>query len=341
VSNHSLSSVLIVDDEPGVRDVMARWASSLSLDTKTAGSADEALETLRSEPCDLAFIDVMMPGRDGLWLANELKREHPQTALVLATGHASRVDGEPSARAIADLLIKPFARDRFLMAVDRGRQWRKETLEELRWNSALAAELQSGIEKVAVALEERFKNGENEEEALLAMADERTGETMAHAERVLGYALSVARVLGIDPAAMPLLEGAARFHDVGKMAIPDCLLNKPSPLTQGEQAIMRRHVDAGADILASTRALRDLAPLVLATHEWFGGGGYPRNLQGDSIPLASRIIAVVDAYDAMTQDRHYRTRLGPAESIAELLRCSGSQFDPGVVGAFLTVLGIH
>jgi len=104
---------------------------------------------------------------------------------------------------------------------------------------------------------------------------------------------------------------------------------------------MRRHVDAGADILASTRTLNVLAPLVLATHEWHGGGGYPQNLAGDSIPVASRIIAVVDAYDAMTQDRHYRSRLGTTEAISELLRCRGSQFDPKVVSAFLGVLGQH
>jgi HD-GYP domain-containing protein (c-di-GMP phosphodiesterase class II) len=164
---------------------------------------------------------------------------------------------------------------------------------------------------------------------------------MEHAERVVRYALSVARIVGVDVSETALLEGTARFHDIGKMAIPECLLNKPSPLTRGEQAIMRRHVDAGADILASTRTLKGLAPLVLATHEWFGGGGYPYNIEGDSIPLVSRIIAVVDAYDAMTQDRRYRSRLAAAEAVAELLRCRDSQFDPAVVAAFLSVLGQH
>jgi len=320
---------------------MARWATGLNLNAKTAASADEALETLRSEPCDLAVIDVMMPGHDGLWLAKEVKREHPHTALVLATAHVSRLEGEPSTPPIADLLIKPFARDRFLMAMDRGRQWRKETLEEMRWNAVLEAELRRGIENVADALEERIRNGADEQEALIAMAEERTKDTMEHAERVLRYALSVARALGVDPAEMAILEGAARFHDIGKMAIPDCLLNKPSPLTRGEQAIMRRHVDAGADILASTRTLNVFAPAVFATHEWYGGGGYPQNLAGESIPLASRIIAAVDAYDAMTQDRNYRSRLGTTGAISELLRCRGSQFDPKVVSAFLGVLGQH
>jgi len=125
------------------------------------------------------------------------------------------------------------------------------------------------------------------------------------------------------------------------MALPDALVTKPSPLTSGEKAIMRRHVDVGADILEATDTLRTAAPIVRASHEWFGGGGYPQQLAGSTIPLASRIIAVVDAYDAMTQDRAYRTRFDSSDAVAELLRCSPTQFDPQVVAAFLAVLGRH
>src|SRR5687768_6708429 len=105
---------------------------------------------------------------------------------------------------------------------------------------------------------------------------------------------------------------------------------------------MRRHVDAGADILAATERLAAVAPIVRATHEWFGGGGYPAKLAGSDIPLASRIVAICDAYDAMTHDdRAYRMRLDSNEAIAELLRCAPAQSDPDLVVAFLTVLGRH
>jgi HD-GYP domain-containing protein (c-di-GMP phosphodiesterase class II) len=102
---------------------------------------------------------------------------------------------------------------------------------------------------------------------------------------------------------------------------------------------MRRHVDAGAAILEATPSLASLAPVVRASHEWFGGGGYPDGRAGAAIPLAARLIAVVDAYDAMTRDRVYRMRLGSTDAIAELLRCSPLQFDPDAVIAFLTVIG--
>jgi HD-GYP domain-containing protein (c-di-GMP phosphodiesterase class II) len=139
----------------------------------------------------------------------------------------------------------------------------------------------------------------------------------------------------------PALAVGARFHDIGKLAIPHALLTKPSPLTEGEKAIMREHVEVGAEILQSTQTLADAAPIVGASHQWFSGAGYPWKLAGDEIPLASRIISVVDAYDAMTQHRAYRVNVDSSDAIAELLRCCPAQFDPEVVAAFLAVLGRH
>jgi HD-GYP domain-containing protein (c-di-GMP phosphodiesterase class II) len=119
------------------------------------------------------------------------------------------------------------------------------------------------------------------------------------------------------------------------------VLTKPSPLTAVEVAIMRAHVDSGAEVLEATHTLQEIAPLVRASHEWFGGTGYPKRLAGAAIPIESRIISVADAYDAMTQDRQYRSRLSAAESVTELLRSVPRQFDPDVVVAFLNVLGRH
>jgi len=334
-----LTSVLIVDDEPAVRDLMARWASSLGLRARTAANADEALAALRCEHCDLAVIDVVMPGRDGLWLANEVQREHPHTAVVIATANADLVAEHARRRPIADLLVKPFRRERFTLAVDRGRQWHKDALEEVRWHAALSMEMRDRAASVSATVLDRSAAGEAEARVLAALAAERQPAVAAHGERVARYAQSVARELAAAGCFMPAVEVAARFHDIGKIAMPDALTMKPSPLTPGEMAIMRQHVEVGADILASTRTLRDAAPAVRASHEWFGGGGYPRKIAGAAIPLASRVIAVVDAFDAMTQDRAYRSRLDAADAMAELVRASPAQFDPAIVRTFLTVLG--
>jgi putative nucleotidyltransferase with HDIG domain len=336
-----LTSVLIVDDEPAVRDLMSRWVSSLGLRPQTAGSAAEALATLRTQHYDLAVIDVMMPGHDGLWLANEMQRDHPHTAVVIATAYTELLDGEAQQPPIADFLIKPFHRDRFALAVDRGRQWRKQALEEVHWHAILSVELRDRVAEVTARLQERVAQGEDESEVLLALAIERMPDTAEHCERVARYAQSVAREMGVGLDVSPELDIAARLHDIGKVAIPEALLSKPSPLTAGEMAIMRQHVEVGAEVLLYTNTLTEAAPIVGASHEWFGGGGYPWKLAGEEIPLASRIIAVVDAYDAMTQHRAYRLNMDSSDAIAELLRCCPVQFDPKVVAAFLAVLGRH
>ena len=332
------ASVLIVDDEPAVRDLMSRWVAALGLRPQTAANADEALATLRLQHYDLAVIDVMMPGRDGLWLASEVQRQHPHTAVVLATGYTELLEGDAQPGPIADFLIKPFQRERFVLAVDRGRQWRKLALEEAHWQAVLSNELHDRAGQISMIVQERAAAGVSEAVALTALALARLPATARHGERVVHSAQSIACELDVQRQFGPVLEMAARFHDIGKAAMPDALLSKPSPLTPGETAIMRLHVDVGASILESTRTLADAAPAVRASHEWLGGGGYPRNVAGADIPLAGRIIAVADAYDAMTHDRVHKTRIDSADAIAELLRCSPTQFDPEVVRAFLAAL---
>jgi putative nucleotidyltransferase with HDIG domain len=336
-----LHSVLIVDDEPAVRDLMARWVTSLGMRPQTASTADEALASLRLRHYDLAVIDVMMPGHDGLWLANEMRRDHPHTAVIVATAYSELLTGDAQRAPIADFLIKPFHRERFELAVDRGRQWRKEALEEVHWHAMLSIELRDRAVQIGHLLDARVAAGASERDAIAALLLERIPDVAAHSERVARYAQSVARELDVDRALGDDLVMAARFHDVGKLAMPEALISKPSPLTSGELAIMRRHVEIGAEILESTRTLAAAAPNVLASHEWFGGGGYPHKTAGIAIPFVSRIVAVADAYDAMTQSRAYRIRLDSSDAVAEILRCTPAQFDPEIVAAFLAVLGRH
>jgi putative two-component system response regulator len=336
-----ITSVLIVDDEPAVRDLMSRWVSSLGLRAQTAGNADEALASLRRQHCDLAVIDVMMPGHDGLWLAGEMQREHPHTAVIVATAYTELLDEGTPHPPIADFLIKPFQRDRFTLAVDRGRQWRKLALEDLHWHAVLAIELRDRAAQILHSVGRRVDDGLSEHDALAGLMVERMPDVAAHSERVARYARSVARELDAEQALGTHLDAAARFHDVGKMAMPEALLCKPSALTVGEMAIMRQHVDIGAEMLDATPSLAFAAASVRASHEWFGGGGYPKQISGLAIPFVSRIIAVADAYDAMTQDRAYRIHLESSDALAEIVRCTPAQFDPEIVAAFVAVLGRH
>jgi len=333
-----LTSVLIVDDEPAVRDLMTRWARSLGLDVASAASVDDAMAALRIRHFDLAILDVMMPGRDGLWLARELKATQADTAVVLATAYTDLLGGTMEPLAIADLLVKPFERDRFVLAIDRGRQWRRQAIGETRWLAQLSLDLRDGVDSLCLEVDRAIETGVDEIDALLSFACQRDPAMFAHSERVAAFALAVAREMRADDLLLTLGD-AARLHDIGKLAVPRPIATRPSPLTPGELTIMRRHVDAGAEILASTRTLSSLVPLVLASHEWFNGGGYPLGLTGDAIPLGSRIITICDSYDAMTQDRLYRGRMDSKDALDEIVRCTGSQFDPEVSSVFLSLLG--
>ncbi len=168
-------------------------------------------------------------------------------------------------------------------------------------------------------------------DALLATVQERHPALADHVDGVTGLARELARRLGLADADLDAVIHAAALHDVGKVAIPDAILKKPGPLSRQEWAFMRRHTLIGERILRAVPALRTAAPLVRWSHERWDGRGYPDGLHGTAIPLGAAIVAACDAFDAMTEDRPYQAARPPREALAELRRCSGTQFDPRVV----------
>lgn len=175
-------------------------------------------------------------------------------------------------------------------------------------------------------------------QALMKALEARDYVTQGHADRMLAYAAKLAEKAGLPERAVADIRLLAQFHDIGKVGIPDRILFKPGRLTPREMAEMRRHPEIGYRIALSIPELIPVADWILKHQEWWNGQGYPLGLKGEEIPLACRLVAVVDAFDAMTSDRPYRKALSRAEAVAELVRCRGSQFDPGLVDAFLAVL---
>ncbi|MEA2312491.1 MAG: hypothetical protein QOE28_2459 [Solirubrobacteraceae bacterium] len=178
-------------------------------------------------------------------------------------------------------------------------------------------------------------------DVLLQALYEREPDLRGHVGRVAELAAATAALLGLDRDERERIARAAELHDVGKMAVPDAILAKPGPLDEREWAFMRQHTIVGERILRAAPALGHVAPLVRASHEHYDGTGYPDRLAGEEIPLGARIVAVCDAYHAMTTDRPYSPAHTPAAALAELDRCAGVQFDPAVVEAFRTALSAH
>lgn len=178
--------------------------------------------------------------------------------------------------------------------------------------------------------------------ALAAALELRDDETGGHAERVTRLALELAK--SIDPGFLgdPELEYGFLLHDLGKIGVPDSILLKPGPLTSHERETMRDHPILGERIVARVPYLRGTArQIVAAHHERWDGTGYPRRLRGVQVPQAARIFAVVDAFDAMTNERPYRAAMKIEQALAEIKRCSGSQFDPLVAEAFLSLQAVR
>lgn len=165
--------------------------------------------------------------------------------------------------------------------------------------------------------------------------------TGGHVNRVTGYATLIARHLEVPPEEIDAIRYAAHLHDVGKLAIPTEILRKPGFLNRQEWDVVRQHPVAGSQILERISVLRDAAPLVRHHHERYDGTGYPAGLRGEEIPLGARIIAVVDAFDAMVSDRPYRNAIPEREAIRELKGGAGTQFDPAIVRRFLEILQGH
>ena len=184
----------------------------------------------------------------------------------------------------------------------------------------------------------RASAGRQSADVLLRVLSERSPDLGTHLDEVTELCAQVGRRLSLPDEEMTSLLQAASLHDVGKAAVPDAILNKPGPLDDEEWVFMRRHPIIGERVLAAAPPLSHASRLVRSSHERMDGQGYPDGLAGEQIPLGARIIAVCDAYDAMTSNRPYRAPMSPEGAVSELRRCAATQFDPVVVDAFVAVL---
>jgi putative nucleotidyltransferase with HDIG domain len=334
-----MSSVLVIDDEAAVRQLMTRWARMAGYRVTTASNADEALDQLSLQAPAIALCDVRMPGRDGLWLADRIRRDYPDTAVIVATGARDTDPRLANYTGAVDCLLKPFGRDRLRFALERGIDWHNTATKRRRWVGQLADELRSRHLELEDAVAGIDRLGAEQLEALLALIDDGDPLVLEHARRVAAISVKVAETLGVTGKDLAAIRAGALLHDLGKLALPSSILTKPAELSFEEKEIVRRHPAIGAELLRSLDGFDEVAAIVNSAREWYDGRGYPQALAGEAIPLGGRIVAVVDAFDAMTRSQIYRDAMPSSDALREILRCSNSQFDPVVVSSLLQVLG--
>jgi len=326
------TSILVVDDEASLRRLAARLLSGHGYRCAEASSEADALAAVAQEPPALVLTDMMMPGGSGMSLIRTLQASHPDVATVMVTG---RDDPAIADRALDGgaygYLIKPFEPNELLIAVSAALRRRALGLESRAHRDRLE-------ELVRRRTHELDESRAETVERLARAVESRDADTGTHLERMSGLVYRLARTLGFAPAAAETLRLASVLHDVGKVAVPDEILLKTGPLTADERRSIETHVAVGHGILAGAQSeLLRLADVVAWTHhERFDGTGYPRGLAGAEIPLAGRIAAVADVFDALTSDRPYRAALAEHEAL-ETIRASPG-FDPVVVAALDSVL---
>jgi response regulator RpfG family c-di-GMP phosphodiesterase len=330
--------VLVVDDEPEVRELLATWLEGAGYRATCAADAADAMTALAAGPVDIVLLDLAMPERDGLWLARQCREQFSDLALILVTGlqcFDAAVEG--MRLGIRDYLVKPFTRHELVDSVRRAAEWRSSQRRERDAEVSMRRDLDRRTQELAhnfAGLDLASAAGIEE---LLVTLHRRSPDAGAHARRIARMAVDLGASLELDPRALADIERAALLHDIGKVAMPDALMYKPGPLTDDDIALLRTHVEVGHTIVSTIPALREAAAIIVASHEAWDGSGYPRGLAGEAIQIGARIISVVDTFDALTWGQLHRDPVSCARAAAELVRCAGTQFDPAVVHAWLRV----
>ncbi len=322
---------LIVDDDKSVRRSLRRVTELEGLATTDAGSGEEGLEILDENPeISLVISDIYMPEMSGVEFLREIRERYPDTSVIMLTGVAEVTTAVSCLQLGAmDYISKPVMVDELRVRVARALEKRDLIIQ----NRDYQRNLESRVRELANRTKEMFVE---QIQLAVRMLEAKDRYTLGHSQRVREYAVQTAVMMGYTDRDLEDFKVGGELHDIGKIGTSDTILNKPGPLTDEEFDKIKRHTADGEEILRPIfRDRPAVLNIVRYHHERLDGSGFPDGLAGDEIPMEARIVAVVDAYDAMTTTRAYRPSRAASEAIEELRHCSGSQFDHGAVEGFL------
>jgi putative two-component system response regulator len=310
------ATILVAEDDAATRALLRASLERANYQVLSFDNGASALEEINRHPPDVVLLDVGMPVVDGLEVTRRL-RQDPQTALlpiILVTARGRLEDKVAGLDAGAsDFITKPFEPSELLARVR----------SNLRLTQALT----------------RLETTRDVLVALASAVDAKDPQTEHHCGRVAEEAVALAKAAGLTEDQTEAIGYGAVLHDIGKIGIAEAVLRKPGLLTDVERIEMQRHPIIGSGIIAPLRLGRVVGPIIRSHHEYWDGSGYPDGLKGEAIPIGARIVAVVDAYDAMTHDRPYRLALSHEGAVQELIRCRGTQFDGRLVELYLQIIG--
>lgn len=321
--------ILAVDDEQGILD-------SLSIFLKRSGYAFtgitnpvEALERIKTEHFDLLLLDFIMTPLHGDQVVEEIRKFNKELYILLLTGHK---DLAPPLETIRRLDIQGYCEksdkfDQLLLLIESG----IKSVEQMEQIKSINAKLADTYKQLEQAYMESI-------ETLRYTVEAKDAYTKGHSDRVSEYAVLIGKKLNLPEEDLKKLHLGGLFHDIGKIGVPDSILQKDGKLSDDEYSEIKNHPTIGAHILSTASIFKDILPIVKHHHERYDGKGYPGRLVGEEIPLLARITTIADTYDAMTSRRSYREALPNIVVIEEFNKLKGIQFDPKITDAFLDIL---
>ena len=307
--------ILVVEDDLANRVLLTRLLERVGYTVAAVGDGSTALDSVLETEADVVLLDIGLPGIDGLEVCRRL-RSNPATAtvpVILLTGHTSLDDVVAGLDAGADDFVgKPFEQAELLARIRSVLRLRR-AMADMEAAHGVVAALANAVEAKDVTTEH-------------------------HCQRLAGHARRLAERIGMVDGDLRSVMYGALLHDVGKIGIAESILVKPGPLTDPEWTEMRRHPEIGEQICRPLTSSRQFAPIVRHHHERWDGAGYPDGLRGEGIPIGARIVGLIDAFDAMVNDRPYRSAIALPAALRELRSLSGRQFDPGLVPVFIELI---
>lgn len=321
-----MKHILIVDDSKN-NLIMAKQELSEEYQVTPVTSGAQALQFLSKKPTDLILLDINMPEMDGRETMRRIREndDWKHIPIIFLTADSSpETESQCFIDGADDFIVKPF--------VPRVMKSRISHILELH---DLRNDLQARLEEKTIELELVTLN------SIMAIAkaiEAKDSYTRGHSDRVAMCSVAIAKKLGWDEEAIKNLKYTAMLHDIGKIGVPDAVLNKPEPLSEEEFEIIKKHTVTGGEILKDIRSIKNVQYGALYHHEKYDGTGYMSGIAGEAIPIEARIIAIADTYDAMTSNRSYRKKLSDEVVLSELKKGRGTQFDPELIDAFLEML---
>jgi putative two-component system response regulator len=329
------TTVTLVDDDPGALEALVRAARGWRFQCQSATSAEQALRLLERNPTSIVVTDLCLPGQSGVWLVHEIQRRWPEVSTIVLTGGS---DAEAVSQCLSagahHYFLKPIQLDEFRHVLEAT----SRALRVQRAREEYREQLEHTVRRRTRQVRRTFLSAIS---SLVRTLEARDPYTCGHSLRVRDYVRALADVLDWDRLKCRQVSLVARLHDIGKVGLPEAILNKPDVLTQEERGIVREHPHIGERILAPIIRSRAIRAGIRGHHERFDGTGYPDGLAGEQIPMLARVVAVADCFDALTSARAYRAAL-PKHQALEILRAgAGSHFDPAILLPFVDRVARH